>query len=69
MSFSSANPTSVRLVGKALSIYAREIGEDPSDTETVMTDFLLSLMAYAQVKSLDFDSLVEAARAQDNGSF
>jgi hypothetical protein len=64
-----ANPSSVRLVQKALGVYAREIGEDPEDAETVMTDFLVSMMALANKQGVDFEAILEEAKSQAGSDF
>ena len=65
----SANPASVRLVRKAFAVYAREIGADAGDLETVMADFLVSMMGLAEVEGADFAAILEAAKSQVDGSF
>lgn len=66
---SPANPASVRLVKKAFAVYAREIGADPSDLETVMADFIVSMMGLASSEGADFEAILEAARTQVDGGF
>jgi hypothetical protein len=65
----ATNDASVRLVRKALAVFAREIGESPDDTETVMAEFLVAMMSVAEAENADFAAIVEAARSQVNGGF
>jgi hypothetical protein len=62
-------PASVRLAKKALAVYAREIGEDADDRETVMADFLVSMMALAENEGVDFDAVIESARSLSQSNF
>jgi hypothetical protein len=52
-----------------LGVYAREIGEDPEDAETVMTDFLVSMMALANKQGVDFEAILEEAKSQADSDF
>ncbi len=60
---------SVRLAKKALTVYAREIGEEADDLETVMADFMASMMTLADHAGIDFDTIISAARALSEGGF